>query len=145
LQLRVFARGLYSNATDFLFMRFNGDTGTSYPWHVLNGNGSAASSTGSTTNTYIKLSTVTSATATANIFGVAIVDVLDYTNTNKFKTVRAIGGYDANGLGEVSLNSGYFPSTSTVNSITIDTAFNTSNTSSVFCLYGITSSQVTGA
>jgi hypothetical protein len=33
------------------------------------------------------------------VFGVAIIDILDYANTSKNKTVRALSGEDENGAG----------------------------------------------
>jgi hypothetical protein len=64
------------------------------------------------------------------------MDILDYANTNKFKTTRTLEGYDANGSGNVSLTSGLWQSTSAINSITI-TAVGTFNQYSQFALYGV--------
>ena len=33
-----------------------------------------------------------------------VADILDYTNTNKYKTIRYIGGYDNNGSGEIQFS-----------------------------------------
>jgi hypothetical protein len=59
---------------------------------------------------------------TANVYGIVIVDILDYTNTNKFKTILGKAGIDLN-------TSGYL--TSTVN-------LYRANTNSVTNLYCIT-------
>jgi len=45
---------------------------------------------------------------------------LDYANTNKNKTIRTLGGQDANGSGEVVFISGLWMNSSTaVNAITL--------------------------
>jgi hypothetical protein len=39
--------------------------------------------------------------ATANAFGVGIIDILDYANTNKYKTIKSLDGCDLNGAGVI--------------------------------------------
>jgi hypothetical protein len=65
-----------------------------------------------------------------------ICDVLDYANTNKFKTLRSLTGNDRNGSGSIWLDSGLWRSTSAITSIkfTTGTAF---AQYSQFALYGI--------
>ena len=53
------------------------------------------------------------------MFGATVCDILDYTNTNKYKTVRALSGHDQNGSGVIQLRSGFWRSTSAITSITI--------------------------
>jgi hypothetical protein len=102
LQLRVVGRGLNSFSDGLtMYLTFNNNnTSTHYQNHGLWGNGSSASSIN---NLNVGLITVQQVfpdvNATANIFGVAITDILDYTSTTKNKTIRTIGGYDRNGLG----------------------------------------------
>jgi hypothetical protein len=62
---------------------------------------------------------MTRATAAANIFAVGVIDLLDYKNTNKNKTVRTIGGYDLNGSGAVAFGSGLWMDTSAITQIDI--------------------------
>jgi hypothetical protein len=80
----------------------------------------------------------TGATATSNIFGVGVVDILDYANTNKYKTLRALSADDRNGAGLMVVNSGNWLSFSAVSTITIVTN-STANFAqhSQFALYGI--------
>lgn len=66
-----------------------------------------------------------------------VVDILDYANTNKNKTIRVLAGVDNNGSGEVALNSGLWPSTSALNTIKILTTSGNLNQYSSFALYGI--------
>ena len=65
---------------------------------------------------------------------VGVLDFLDYTNTNKNKTLRYLYGQDRNGSGEVLLGSKLWNSTATISSITITA---TINQYSSFALYGI--------
>jgi hypothetical protein len=151
LQIRVTARSSQSAATDFLYMRcgtngVNADFGTNYRFHSLIGDGaSTASGAAGSATTYIEMPIVPAATATANLFGSTIIDILDYTNTSKFKVIRGLGGYDANGSGNVRLQSGLYMSTSAINLLVVATGNNFPTTGSRVDLYGITSNPATGA
>jgi hypothetical protein len=122
LQIRIF----YKNAGS-IFMKLNNTSATK--GHYLYAEGSSVAAGVSATD-FI-------ANATSSQFGGAIVDILDYANTNKLVTVKTFAGYDANGSGELSLNSQlYSLSSIAVNSITF-----TPSTSFLqytqFALYGI--------
>ena len=144
LQLRVFARtnrvgGVEAN----LLIRFNNDTSTNYTYHDLYGDGSSATaSAGGASQTSIIANRLTGADAAASIFGAIVVDVLDYTSTNKNKTVRALGGVDRNGAGGISFSSGlWFKAPEAINRIDLTTIAGTANfiADSSFALYGIKS------
>ena len=141
LQIRVlaqqtratFGRGGYT-------LRFNSDTGSNYAKHELLGDGSSALTSAEASATNISLGYL--GTNTAGSFGATVVDILDYTNTNKNKTVRSLGGIDHNGLiasfgGIVGLNSGLWMNTGAVTSITINPDFSPFTEHSSFALYGI--------
>ena len=123
LQLRCLLqtnRGTYGR--DGVLMQFNADTGSNYSYHLLGGDGSTAYGGNGTSTSNMPLPEIMTSTAGANVFGVMIIDVLDYANTNKFKTTRTIGGGDHNGTiatlgGTVSLNSGNWRSTNAITSI----------------------------
>jgi len=114
---------------------FNGGAGT-YAWHELKGNGSSASATAGT-STNVLYSTYNE-TSTASYTGAAIVDILDYTNTNKAKTIRVLSGSDANGAGSVFLRSGVSSDTSAITSVNfiVSGGGNWAQYSS-FALYGV--------
>jgi hypothetical protein len=101
LQLRVIGRSTGPYTYSSLYVRPNGDTGLNYTFHALTGDGSSASSSGRGTgsDTVWSAQNISGANATANNFGVVIIDILDYTDTNKRKTMRSFGGYDNNGSG----------------------------------------------
>ena len=83
------------------------------------------------------LALAVSANSTANCFGVAVIDILDYANTNKYKTYRSLTGGDANGSGQVLLRSSNWRSTSAVTSMTLYPGVGNFTQYSSFALYGI--------
>jgi hypothetical protein len=138
LQLRVISRGTAS-ANDAYFARFNSDSGGNYyQIHVLYGNGSAAGAFASgTSSTLMQPADIVGSSSTANSFAANVTDILDYSNTNKYKTVRTLYGFDTNGAGVVALNSNLWMSTSAITSITLTTGSGSFATNSHFALYGI--------
>ena len=144
LQLRgiaTSARATY--ALDGMLVRFNSDTGSNYSFHYLRGNGSAAQAAAGTSTTSMTIDSTIPSTAASNVFGGFVVDVLDYANTNKYKTLRSLGGFDVNGTvsgvgGYVVLASGNWRSTSAISSISITTDYGSDfQNYSHFALYGI--------
>jgi len=117
-------------------MQFNGDTGSNYAYHRLYGNGSAASADASTSTTKINTPWFPDDTYTNN-FGTIIVDILDYANTNKYKTVRSLGGFDGNGTGLLGLISGVWMNTSAITSLSFSLPSYNLVTYSQFALYGV--------
>ena len=135
LQLRVIAFDT-DNTNRIGEIQFNSDTGTNYARHWLYGDGSSASASGVATTNRIN-AWVAWGTSTTNPT-VAIVDILDYASTSKYKTVRCFSGTDRNSTsGEVDLTSGLWQSTSAITSITFKLNSGSFSTSSRFALYGI--------
>jgi hypothetical protein len=130
-------RGIYqlSSAGENVNFRANSDSGTNYVSHQLSGNGTAASSSSNTGETYSRVGY--SAVTTASYFSTSVIDILDYANTNKYKTLRTLNGSDANGSGAVQLRSGLWMSSSAINAITLSTSTGNFNQYSSFALYGI--------
>jgi len=124
------ASNLYS-----IKLRFNGDTATNYSAHQLYGTGSVAGA-GAETSVDIGLIGV-GAVSTASYTGAMITDILDYANTNKYKTVRSLSGADGNGSGQLKFASVGWRSTSAVTSIFINADGSTFNQYTQFALYGI--------
>jgi hypothetical protein len=119
-------------------MRFNSDTGSNYSLHNLYGSGSSAAANAGVSLTSIEGTQVPGASAAANIFGVGVIDLLDYTNTNKYKTARFLYGDDRNNTqGYVFAKSGLWMSTSAITSITLSDEFNSFAEYSSLALYGI--------
>jgi hypothetical protein len=139
LQIRILSRSAYAATTDQIYMRLNSDSGTNYSWHYLKGDGASATASGYASDNIIYAATTPAASASANIFGVSIIDILDYGSTNKNKTVRILDGYDANGSGVVELRSSGWYSTSATTSILLANYMAGSNfaSGSSFALYGV--------
>ena len=129
LQIRMY---LNSAATNDVGMYFNGDNNSA--WHYLKGDGANATAGAST---YQAGSAYTTVNGTSTSPGGAITDILDYSNTSKFKTARTLGGYDANGSGQIALRSSYWASTAAITSVTIVAATSNFTQYSSFALYGI--------
>ena len=113
-------------------MRFNSDTGSNYSYHNLSGNGSTVISTAVAPENLMYLP----GTSGGLTFPLVVVcDILDYADTNKFKTVRALGGNDNNSTqGAIAFRSNNWRSTSAVTTITLSGSF---AQYSSFALYGI--------
>ena len=138
LQIRAIARTDRASEGDALGMQFNGDTSNNYSRHQLNGDGSSASGDGAANTTFMQINRFTGASANTSVFGVMVADVFDYANTNKFKTVRTLGGYDNNTSGLITLNSGNWRNNAAVTSITLYSINSASLVQySSFALYGI--------
>lgn len=115
------------------FIRFNGDTGTNYSRHSLYGNGASAAAYGAANETAMGFTYTASSTNP----GAVICDVLDYANTNKYKTIKVLNGDDQNGSGIIMLASGNWRNTAAITSITIFEDSGVFGQYSSFALYGI--------
>ena len=147
LQIRAFARGTTSFADGLTwYLRLGSDSGANYGFHQLFGNGTSPfSSAGTPSNNMDASQVFADSSAAANIYGVAITDILDYTNTNKNKTIRTVGGWDGNsGRGRAVLASGHWRNTNAVTVVDciIDGGW---VAGSRIDLYGISTSDQTGA
>jgi len=127
LQIRLFSKNSTDNGT--ISMRYNGDSASNYSLHDLYGNGATASSLGAANQTYT-FASLTGSTQAA----VSIIDILDYADTNKYKTNRSLIGVDYNGNGYLWFSSGNWRNTAAITSIVLAATF-TQYTSAA--LYGI--------
>lgn len=135
LQLRGITRN--SNATDTTIIRLNSDSGSNYAKHFLRGNGSSATAAAGTSATAMESSFTAYSGTTTNVFGGMIIDILDYANTNKYTTIRVLGGADLNGSGAINLVSGLWMNTAAVTSFLISADSGNLAQYSSFALYGI--------
>ena len=137
LQLRVVSR-TSASSVDTLQIRFNGDSGTNYAWHRLQGDGAAGmQSVAGATQNYANQGFVADSTSAASAFAPSIVDILDYANTTTNKTVRGVGGIQGS-LQLVALKSSVWLSASAISSITIGSnGGGVFQVGSRFSLYGV--------
>jgi len=145
LQLRALVKTSRGVTYDSINLRANSDTGANYAAHEMSGDGRpyiSVGGSGGATSAYVAR-VPGNVSGHENKFGIVIVDILDYTDTNKHKTFRSIYGYDiALGSGSIGgingMNSGVWRSTAAITSLTIrpDSGPNFL-TYSNFALYGI--------
>ena len=144
LQIRINAQIIRATyGTSNLSLRLNGDTGNNYAVHDVYGNGSGVAADNGASQSQILWQDSYGTSATTNIFGAGIIDILDYANTNKYKTVRSLSGVDLNGTnysaqGYVTFGSGLWMNTSALTSLTFGYGNGTGFSQySSFALYGI--------
>jgi len=136
LQIRIMPRTSTATTDDNVVGNFNNDTGGNYVTHYLNadGTGSVNSNVVGANSTVIFFGRQPGANSGANQFGVGVIDILDYANTNKFKTLKSLSGWDSNGSSQLWIWSGAWMSTNAINSISITGPF---VQNSHFALYGV--------
>lgn len=141
LQIRYISRCNRADVTDSLAVRFNSDSGANYTRHILYGYNSTVGALADTGETYSRSGINSAANATANVFAAGVWDILDYASTNKYKTLRFLGGSEDNtALGsELKYTSGLWSSTSAISSMTFYAQTGSANfvQYSSFALYGI--------
>ena len=146
LQLRGIMRSDRSYPLDIPYVEVgNGsiDTGANYSAHRLYSNGSSVSTDGAANQNNMYTLVCAGSTGGSDIFGVAVIDFLDYANTNKYKTVRSLSGTDLNGTpsgvgGQLYFSSANWRSTSAITNIRITPVVGPNFVQySQFALYGI--------
>ena len=147
LHIRILGQTNRATYVDNLEMYVNGDTGFNYSVHYMAGDGinTPGAAAGANAGGFIATTqNFGSSSGTANYFGVGIIDILDYANTNKYKTLRGVLGLslnaaDASGsFGRVNMSSGSWRNTNAISSITLYPTLGTGFTQySSFALYGI--------
>tara|TARA_R110002126_G_scaffold266557_3_gene409756 strand:+ start:3247 stop:3837 length:591 start_codon:yes stop_codon:yes gene_type:complete len=142
LQIRAM---MLTNTTgvDAPYLRYNENSAANYTLHTLLGEGISARAQGIINMTGINIGGFWNGTI-GSFPSVSIIDVLDYSSVNKYKTTRAFAGQDNNStLGSVGISSGLWrgstgSSTEAIHSITIyNSGSTTFSTNSSFALYGV--------
>lgn len=149
LQIRFIAQSNYSFPVDDAYVRFNSDSGSNYASHMVQGNGSSVYAGSQTSVSYAQVGFGTLGTTSGNqttaSWGSAVIDILDYANTNKYKTLRNLSGNDCNGTGNaglggrITLSSMLWQNTAAITDIEIICAQGARNFQqySSFALYGV--------
>jgi len=141
LQIRAMARtDATGGTTQNLNMTINNDTSASYSFHQLSGGGSSAGAYGENVNrtNCVQVVHITTSSATSGIFGVGIIDILDYTDTNKYHTVRTLRGQEQNNTdGTIALQSYLHTSTTAISRLDFFASVGNLVQYSHFALYGI--------
>jgi hypothetical protein len=141
LQVRVW--GYNDSGSDrSLEYKFNNDASAIYANHYLLGSGATVTAGAATAANYCYSFDAASRqrgfngdSTKASVF---IIDVLDYTNTNKYKTVRALGGWDGNGTGYIGLASNLWQSTAAISRLDFTMPYASSySANTIISLYGV--------
>jgi hypothetical protein len=151
LRIHAYVRATSSQTTPYdLVCTVNGSNAANYAYTVVRGDGANTSQTNATSDTTLRFSqVVTTGTMTANVFGGAIIDILDYTNTNKSKTAKCWAGFDNNGgssptAGWATMSGSIWTPTTAITRLEFATFGNFAQYSRID-IYGVSTSFATGA
>ena len=137
LQVRSITKTTSTSNTDSRIRLGNsGTTVAASGRHQLDGDGTNAGASYNAGDAWIILTPTASST---NTFSADIIDILDYTNTDKAKVVRSLSGRDLNGSGMITLGSALFPSVTTVTDISFAPYNGNFSQHTQFALYGVKS------
>lgn len=135
LQVRALIR-MARSSVDYLTTTFNSGTAVTGR-HGIYGNGTTAGTNGAS-GTGQDFGPYPDSSHSASIFGALILDILDYSNTNKYKTYRFFSGNDRNGAGNVDLQSTTASTTSALSSIAFSSYYGDGfAANSQFALYAV--------
>jgi len=138
LQIRWVGRGDASVTFQDATMRVNSDSGSNYAQHYLRGTGSTVESDASTARTNFTVGNVPFGSSASNAFGVAVIDILDFSSTDKNTTFRILSGDTI--ANQIALRSGLYVSTSSITSTELFASTVSGrnwDTGTRFSLYGI--------
>jgi hypothetical protein len=146
LQIRYIAKSTRTGAGyDSCNFQFNSDTGSNYSFHEFIGDGRPYITVSGNANTTAIEATMICAnySGQTSMFGSGIVDILDYASNSKFKTTKALGGYNSNTVttsnveGFSGIVSGSWRSTNPITSIKFYAPSGNLMEFSSFALYGV--------
>ncbi len=118
-------------------IRINGDTSSSYWAHWLEGQGSTAASSNAGVNTSIYAGVVQGATAPSSNFTGSIIDIFDFQNASKTKTIKSYNGGTNASVSTVYFSSGLYTIAAAVSSISLFCSTGNFTANSKFSLYGV--------
>jgi hypothetical protein len=122
---------------DTLGVRFNGDTGTNYTEHLIEGSGIGTAGGGGNGLGVVSRIGILSLTDVANQQSVGVIEIIDYASTTKTKSLRYAAGRENQATsGRTVLGSGMRNNTEAITSVTLFAPGNFT-TGTTFALYGI--------
>ena len=121
LQIRGVARSSRTATNrDDSRIRFNGDTGSNYAYHALEGTGTSVGSYAGSSQTFGLFMFPSTNNDSSDRFSPVVVDILDPYSTSKNTTVRSFNGRIGSSPNLVNLISTLWNNTASVTSITLD-------------------------
>ena len=138
LQVRFTARSS-TTTSGTIGMRINSDSGSNYTLHYLSGSNSSVTNFAGTSQTELRGGLIIPSDGVTNNFAPSVVDLLEFGNTSKKKTVRCFYGlHDGAGASNViEVSSGLWSSASAITSLTFTPPAGNFVSGSRFSLYGI--------
>ena len=132
-------RGIYRNPGAVVYLNVTaGSVNYGVKRHYLsggNGNSVYASSNGPSASNGLNLDVYVGALV-ANQFGAFVLNILDYADTNKYKTFRYLGGYE-DASSTLNFVSGYYDTTSAITALEFKGGGGNMAQYSHYALYGI--------
>jgi hypothetical protein len=139
LQIRYIAKETGSGTgSDNFYIRCNGDNGTqnNYSYHYIYGYNSAVGTTGH--GTYSEANLYVTGGGGDTGMGAGVIDIFDYSNTNKYKTFRGLTGNENNNqYSALQFASGLYQQTTAISSLSLSPMTGNWATTTTFALYGI--------
>jgi len=136
LQIRSVVRFTSNGNVGTMKITMNADTGSNYAYHSLQGFGTSVTSFATSNSADIQSVYVSGSAEASNIFSAQVIDLLDFSSSNKNTTLRALSGYAGGNDRVISLSSGLYNSTNAMTSIKLERSGDTWVTGSRFSLYG---------
>jgi hypothetical protein len=133
--LRVVITRLSNTNANIYPNRINGDAGGNYSYVGMGGTGSSANSSSGSSNNSVNLELNTFSTTTLEV--VTTIDYLDYSATDKHKTVLSRNNNGGTSGGGTDAIANRWASTAAITSLSFSMNTNTFSAGSVFSLYGI--------
>jgi hypothetical protein len=130
-----------SNTFERLRMTFNSDSAANYSLHEFyTVNGTVYTTATANASAMYGFNIAFGGGGITNMFGAGIMDILNYADTNMYKTLRSLGGVEVNSTTYdegTNFASGSWRSTSAITSITLTSTNGNWATGTHFALYGI--------
>jgi hypothetical protein len=121
-----------------LSVNFNGDTGTNYTWTRMRGNSTNVGTDLQTTYASARAVYMCLTTSASSFYGSTIIDLLDYSNASKYKTMYSIGGTDFNASGSgIGSTASIWANTNPITSIRFSSSNGDFRANTTLALYGI--------
>jgi hypothetical protein len=133
LQIRYFAKNTSADYT--IRAQFNSDTAANYSYHGLYGDGANDAAYAGASQTFMQFGN--NADTTTSVFAAGIIDILDYTNTNKYKTIRALHGYADSSSNTIMMTSILWRNTARIEALWLNCWDGSFASGSRFSLYGL--------
>jgi hypothetical protein len=141
LQIRAISKNSAgTSGYDYVHANFNTDTSASYSLINTYGSGTSVGVVGGQGGLAYARVGICAQNGTTSIFGVSVIDILDYASSTKHKTVRSLAGNEANGNntdGVIYQYGASWHNTSPITSITLAPANLSFVALSSFALYGV--------